>query len=205
MRTRSRRESFADDLYASAGLLTLIQQLRSEPPPARVQHGFRQARANQFGAAHVAYDYLLVALHHAARKLMRGIRPTAPNLPMDPPGSLAVPSTLGLRKPLCVALTPATSFQSVPLAGHGHVLQSQIDANGLTRSDAGLHLHLYRQTEPPVSDGILHKAAVAPLRVAREPVVPRIALYMSSAPKDAVIDAVQRKSEGNGAEFDSFI
>jgi hypothetical protein len=165
LRTRSRREPLADDFHASAGLLALIEQLRSELTPASIQYRFCHARTGQLHRAHIANDYPLVALHYGVRKLVQGIGPTAGDLTMDAPRGLSVRSTLGLREPVCVTLSPPMGLQASAVARYRHVLQAQVDADGLTRGDTLLHLHLNRQTQPPVSNGILRKAAVAPLRL----------------------------------------
>jgi len=124
LRTRSRRESLADDFHASAGLLAFVQQLRPELPPARIQHSFRHARPGQLRAAHIADDYSLVTLHHGARKLVQGVRPTAGGLAMDPSRGLPVRSTLRLRQSIRVALSPASRFQAFSIARNRHILQT---------------------------------------------------------------------------------
>jgi hypothetical protein len=95
---------------------------------------------------------------------MQGICPAVTDLAVDAPGRAPVPSTLGLCEPVCIAFSPATRFQSRPIAGHGHVFQPQVDAHGFNRGDIVLHAHSHGP-KPPVSDGILSKAAVSPFRL----------------------------------------
>src|SRR3569833_528809 len=107
--------SFADDFHASAALLALVQQLRPGAAPTGVQHGLCHACACQLQAAHIAYDYPLVTLHHGGRIFVQGIRPTAGYLAMDPPCVLPVRPTLGPRTTLCVVLGSATGFKALPV------------------------------------------------------------------------------------------
>jgi hypothetical protein len=84
---------------------------------------------------------------------------------MDAPRGLPVRSTLGLREPACVTLSPPMGFQAFAVTRDRHVLQAQVDADGLIRGDTFLHVQLNRQAQPPVSHGVLRKAAVTPPRM----------------------------------------
>jgi hypothetical protein len=75
---------------------------------------------------------------------VQGIPAAAADLSMDPPCGLPVRVTLRLSETVCVALCPATRFQALSLAGHDYVLQTQVDADGLARSDTFSHFHLDR-------------------------------------------------------------
>src|ERR1700722_2576044 len=55
-----------------------------------------------------------------------------------------------------------SALQTFAIAGDCDVLQSQVDADGLLGSDGRLSRVFDRQTQPPVSYGILREAALPP-------------------------------------------
>jgi hypothetical protein len=58
--------SLADDLEAPGSLLALVIQEPPEHPPTGIQHGLRHPCLDQFGAAHIAHDNVLIPLHDAS-------------------------------------------------------------------------------------------------------------------------------------------
>jgi hypothetical protein len=69
----SRRVSFIDDSYASAGLLALVLQLRLEDAPARIEHGFGHSGFGKFQAAHIADEDVLILIDYSSGKFVQGV------------------------------------------------------------------------------------------------------------------------------------
>jgi hypothetical protein len=75
--------AFVDDLKRSGSLLALVFQLSFEHAPAGVEHRLCHPCLDQLETAHVAHDYLLIAINNFPRKLMQGIGPAPRSFAMN--------------------------------------------------------------------------------------------------------------------------
>jgi hypothetical protein len=106
--------------------LALVQQLRFEHPPARIQHGFGHPGLDEFLAAHVANDNSLIAIHDLPRKLMQGVFAPTRRPPVQTLGLLPMTPPLCLRNGLLDVPIEMARFQLVSVARGDNVFQAQV-------------------------------------------------------------------------------
>ncbi len=162
-RTGDAGVSLIDDLNASAGVLAFVLQLRFEHSPAGIEHGLCHPCLNQFGAAHIANNYLLILINNLSGKLMQGIGSTSSSLAVNALCLLAVPVALRVGQTLRVSVGPSPCRQRVTIACRGDGLESKVDANSLERRDRDHFLLINWYAQPPVTARVLSKISALEL------------------------------------------
>src|SRR5207249_3516568 len=76
---------------------------------------------------------------------------------------MSMAATLGLGDPLLDNAIKAPRLAAFPITRHRNSLQSEVNPDCLTRCRRLFDTDFHRQTQPPVPDGILRKAALLPL------------------------------------------
>jgi hypothetical protein len=112
----SRAVSLIDDSYASAGLLAFVLQLRLEHAPARIEHGFGHPGFDEFQAAHIADEDVLILIDNLSRKLVQGIFAAPGGLPMQPFRLALVATALGLSDFVLDTPVELSGNELVPIA-----------------------------------------------------------------------------------------
>jgi hypothetical protein len=109
--------------------LALVQQLRFEHPPARIEHGLGHPRLSELKSAHIAYDDGLITINNGPRELMERVAPASRRPAMKAFGLSLVATALGRSQLLGVCVRPSTRFEPLPVAGRGDALQAEVDSD----------------------------------------------------------------------------
>jgi hypothetical protein len=145
-------------------LALVIQEVLEHPPPG-IQDGFRHLGFHEIGAADIADDYLLILIDHLSRKLMQRVLALIRGLAVNPLRLFLVPAPLRVGERYRVALRPAPGLKGLAVARGRDSLEPEVDADRFHRRHRLIRRHGDWQTQPPVPDRILSKAAVAPLYI----------------------------------------
>src|SRR3984957_3770023 len=158
----SRCVSLVDDLYAPAGLLALVLQLRLEHPPAGIEYGLGHPRLRQPGTAHIAHDNGLIGIDQVTGKSMQGVMAAGGRGPVQSLGLAPMTAALGLGDLRLEAAVKPTRLELLPIAGRGRRLEPQIDADRRFRGHRSLDGHFDWNAQPPVADRVLGEATGLP-------------------------------------------
>jgi hypothetical protein len=137
--------------------LALVLKLRFQQPPPAIQDGFGHPGFGKFQATDIPNVDLLISIDDPSRKLMERVA-AAPGCPaMQALGFGLMASALRLADLLFQAPIELTGAQALGITRDRRVLQPQVNANVDFAGRRSLIRYFYRQTQVPVTHGILGK------------------------------------------------